>query len=170
MIPTIRMQVILSEALAGEKSVFVGREAVDEYGWRNYGEVWANHEEAYYQGPKPIISHYNNQFDVIYGAILQMMRSGAAAWYDLFDPLARHVMDIDIYHTLCDRAAYSGGLFWHTDHYRDAATSTHRTFSRVSAGRDGRPYGGGPASEHNYATGLLHYYYLTGDPDDGRRC
>ena len=25
-------------------------------------------------------------------------------------------------------------------------------------------YGGGPSNEHNYTTGLLHYYYLTGDP------
>src|SRR5262249_54864372 len=24
-------------------------------------------------------------------------------------------------------------------------------------------YGGGPCNEHNYTTGLLHYYYLTGD-------
>ena len=36
-------------------------------------------------------------------------------------------------------------------------------------GRTGRvgggPYGGGPCDEHNYTTGLLHYYYLTGDAD-----
>jgi hypothetical protein len=51
--------------------------------------------------------------------------------------------------------------------------------------RSGQPYGGGPCNEHNYTTGLLHFYYLTGDPqardavasladwvpamDDGRR-
>src|SRR5439155_23128436 len=27
----------------------------------------------------------------------------------------------------------------------------------------GKPYGGGPCNEHNYTTGLLHYYFLTGD-------
>ena len=26
-------------------------------------------------------------------------------------------------------------------------------------------YGGGPCNEHNYTSGLLHYYYLTGDPE-----
>ena len=25
-------------------------------------------------------------------------------------------------------------------------------------------YGGGPGNTHNYTTGLLHYYYCTGDP------
>jgi hypothetical protein len=73
-------------------------------------------------------------------------------------------MDIDIYHTTEDRAAYNGGMFWHTDHYRDAATSTHRAYSRANCGRVKRDYGGGPSDEHNYATGLLHYYYLTGNP------
>ena len=84
-----------------------------------------------------------------------------------------------------DQAAYNGGLFWHTDHYRDAATSTHRCYSRANRGSAGRNYGGGPCNEHNYTTGLLHYYYLTGNPqardtvlcladwviamDDGRR-
>src|SRR5205823_825595 len=28
-----------------------------------------------------------------------------------------------------------------------------------------RSYGGGPCNEHNYTTGLLHYYFLTGDPN-----
>ncbi|MEO2045793.1 MAG: hypothetical protein ABGX16_04395, partial [Pirellulales bacterium] len=59
-----------------------------------------------------------------------------------------------------DRAAYSGGLFWHTDHYKTAHTATHRTYSEKNTGD--QPYGGGPACEHNYTTGLLAYYYLTG--------
>ena len=42
------------------------------------------------------------------------------------DELAHHVVDIDIYHTTRDRAAYSGGLFWHTIHYASAGTATHR--------------------------------------------
>jgi hypothetical protein len=79
--------------------------------------------------------------------------------------LARHVTDVDIYHTDRDKAAYNGGLFWFTDHYLDAATSTHRTYSRHNAPSNGVPYGGGPGSEHAFATGLLTYYYLSGDPD-----
>ena len=76
-------------------------------------------------------------------------------------------MDIDIYHTTEDRAVYNGGLFWQTDHYLTAATSTHRTYSKANAPA-GRPYGGGPGCEHNYTTGLLYYYYLTGDTEASR--
>jgi hypothetical protein len=72
------------------------------------------------------------------------------------------VIDIDIYHTNEDRAAFNGGLFWHTDHYVDARLSTHRTYSRRNQ-KPGHAYGGGPSCEHNYTTGLLHYYFLTGN-------
>ena len=153
---------LLDRAIHGNQSFFEKREVVDEYGWRNYGDVWADHEETYYDGPRPIISHYNNQFDIVYGAVLQLMRTSDFAWYDILDPLARHVVDIDIYHTIEDKPAYNNGMFWFTDHYRDAVTSTHRTYSRANRPGDGRPYGGGPGSEHNFSTGLLYYYYLTG--------
>ena len=155
----------VTRAIDGPMSFFSGRESIDEYGWRNYGDVWADHEGAYYAGKAPVISHYNNQFDVVYGAILQWLRTSDRRWWDVAGPLARHVMDIDIYHTTRDRAAYNGGLFWFTDHYLDAATSSHRTYSRSNKPAAGQPYGGGPGSEHNFATGLLHYHYLTGDLD-----
>jgi hypothetical protein len=152
------------QAVAGPWSVAAGRETIDEYGWRNFGDIWANHEALYYIGPAPIISHYNNQFDYLGGAILQWLQSGDERWRDIFEPLAEHVMDIDRYHTERDRAAYNGGLFWFTDHYLTAATATHRTYSKANA-TAGKPYGGGPGSEHIFATGLLHYYCLTGDED-----
>lgn len=159
-----RLQKYVQEVLHGEEGLLVKREAIDEFGWRNYGDIWADHEQSYYDGTKPVISHYNNQFDIIYGAIVQLMRSGDAAWFDVFEPLARHVIDIDVYHTAEDRAAYNGGLFWITDHYMDTATATHRTYSSANRRADNKPYGGGPSTEHNYATGLLYYYFLTGDP------
>lgn len=162
--PGGRLDGELAAVVAGPRSFFARREVIDEYGWRNFGEVYADHEAAHYVGQTPIISHYNNQYDLVYGMILQYCRTGDGRWFDLLDPLARHVVDIDIYHTDQDRAAYSGGLFWHTDHYRDAATCTHRAYSRANR-IPGRPYGGGPCAEHNYTTGLLHYYYLTGDED-----
>jgi hypothetical protein len=161
--PRTPMDTYLAGALDGEMSFFAGREFIDEYGWRHYGDVFADHEALYYKGPPPIISHYNNQYDVLYGTIVQHLRSGDRRWVDLFAPLARHVIDIDIYHTARDRSAYNGGLFWHTDHYRDAATASHRAYARVNKPA-GAPYGGGPCNEHNYTSGLLHYYYLTGDP------
>ncbi len=160
-----RLEEVLSAALDGETGLAARRETIDEYGWRNYGEVHADHEAAHFEGPPPVVSHYNNQYDIVHGSAVQFLRTGDARWFDLLDPLARHVMDIDVYHTGLDRPAYAGGLFWHTDHYRDARTATHRCYSRANAGASARGYGGGPCSEHNYTTGLQHFYFLTGDPD-----
>src|SRR5436853_4454991 len=54
-------------------TLFRSREVIDEYGWRNYGDVWADHEEAYYDGPRPIISHYNNQYDLLHSFLIQFL-------------------------------------------------------------------------------------------------
>ena len=132
-------------------------------GGETIGEVYADHEAEHYNGPAPVISHYNNQYDLVNGLLLQYLRTGEAHWFGLADALARHIVDIDIYHTTRDKAAFNGGMFWHTDHYRDAATSTHRAYSRHNYA-PGDPFaGGGPSSNHNYSTGLLHYHYVTGD-------
>jgi hypothetical protein len=95
------------------------------------------------------------------------------------DELAAHVADIDIYHTTRDKAAYNGGLFWHTYHYAPADTATHRSYPKLlrklggpagldpndpKAKRSKHVYalGGGPANEQNYAAGLALHYFLTG--------
>lgn len=151
-------------AIDGDNNCFQRREIIDEYGWRHFGELYADHETAYYSGPKPIISHYNNQYDGIYGFALHYARSGDPRWFQLMRDLARHVIDIDTYHTQEDKAAYNGGLFWHTDHYTDAATCTHRTYAKKTMeGRGLKDYGGGPSNEHLYTAGLMSYYFLTGD-------
>jgi hypothetical protein len=156
---------VMDTIIEGEKSFFNRREIIDEYGWRNFGDLYADHEGLYYDGPQPVISHYNNQYDGICGFLLQYARSGDFRWLELADDLTHHVMDIDIYHTDKDKPAYNGGLFWQTDHYVDAATSTHRTYSRKTIElKKLRDYGGGPANEHNYTTGLLYYYFMTGNP------
>ena len=152
----------LRNATSGKLSLDARRASIDEYGWRNFGDVPADHEQTHYSGSNTIVSHYNNQFDMILGATLQLAATGDLKWFDLLDPLARHMMDIDIYHTSEDRAAFNGGLFWHTDHYVDAKLSTHRTYSRHNR-KPGHSYGGGPSCEHNYTTGVLHYYFLTGN-------
>lgn len=154
----------LHRATTGSFSIDARRASIDEYGWRNFGDVPADHEQTHYAGSNTIVSHYNNQFDMIFGSILQLAASGDLKWFDLLDPLARHVMDVDIYHTSSDRAAFNGGLFWHTDHYVDAHSCTHRTYSHHNQQPE-QPYGGGPGCEHNYTTGLLHYYFLTGNPE-----
>jgi len=156
----------VGQVVDGPNSFFAKREVIDEYGWRNFGDLYADHEAVKHKGPKPLVSHYNNQYDFIYGAYLLFQRTGDVRWRRLMQDLARHVMDIDVYHTNEDKSAFSGGLFWHTDHYKPALTSTHRTYSGRNA--NGGDYGGGPSNEHNYTSGLLHYYYLTGD-DEARQ-
>ena len=59
------------------------REVIDEYGWRHFGDVWADHETAYYDGPRPVISHYNNQYDVLQGFLIQFLLSGDVRWWEL---------------------------------------------------------------------------------------
>lgn len=154
---------IVNSAISGENSFFDRREIIDEYGWRNFGEIYADHESVGQDGT--LISHYNNQYDVIYGAIKQFVLTGDERWFRLFNDLAKHVADIDIYHTEQDIPDYNHGLFWHTDHYMDAKTCTHRTYSvKNKRAKNLSSYGGGPSPSHNYTTGLMFYYYLTGSP------
>lgn len=151
----------IDSIIDGADSFFAKRECVDEYGWRHFGDLYADHEAANHNGTEPFTSHYNNQYDFIYGAFVHFLRTGDERWRELMQDAARHTLDIDIYHTQSDKPAFNGGLFWHTDHHAPAATSTHRTYSRASA--SSAAYGGGPSNEHNYTSGLLHYHYLTGD-------
>lgn len=156
---------LIAEGLNGRSNFFEKREVIDEFGWRNFGDIFADHETLYQKdGEPPFISHYNNQYDPIYGFARQFALTGDRRWFQLMDDLARHVVDIDIYHTDEDRAEYNNGLFWHTDHYLDAYTATHRTFSRHNntSSTPGQT-GGGPAEEHCYSTGLLYHYCLTGN-------
>lgn len=158
-------QQLVDVAVQGDRSFFARREIIDEYGWRNFGDIYADHEAVFHQGTEAFVSHYNNQYDVIKGALIQFMRTGAPEWFQLADELAGHVADIDIYHTNQDRYEYNNGLFWHTDYHLDAATSTHRCISRKHREfKDPRFVGGGPSPAHNYATGVLYHYWLTGNP------
>ena len=153
----------IANIINGPKSFFEKRNVIDEYGWRDFGDLYADHEAVNHQVPHAFVAHYNNQYDFIYGGIVRFLRSGKSEWLVLAGDLARHVMDIDIYHTDEDKAAFNHGQFWHTDHYKEARTCTHRGFSRLNRGGN-KDYGGGPSNENDYASGLLYYYYLTGDP------
>jgi len=157
-------QALMSGVISGNASFFARREIIDEYGWRNFGDLYADHEALYYKGGLLPVSHYNNQYDPIFGAILQYARNGTREWFQLARDIASHVIDIDIYHTHSDKSAFNGGLFWHTDHYTDAATATHRTYSKkAKQTKKLKRYGGGPSNEHLYTTGLLYFHYLTGN-------
>jgi hypothetical protein len=152
-------------ALYGPNNFFIKRELVDEFGWRNFGELYADHETASYAGQNTFVSHYNNQYDPIFGFLKQYLVDGDKHWFELANDLAKHVKDIDIYQTSADKAEYNGGLFWHTDHYLEAHTSTHRSYSKY---QDSNAYqdhagGGGPGGQHCYTSGLKLHYLLTGE-------
>jgi hypothetical protein len=147
---------LVSRALDPITGFAAKNERADEYGWRNFGDLHADHESAFQPPDRPHVSHYNNQYDALAGFAIHFLRTGDRRWWRLMTDLARHVRDIDIYRTREDKAAYNGGLFWHTSHYTDAGTATHRTYPR------GAP-GGGPSSEHNYNAGLMLHYFMTGE-------
>ncbi|MEO8256563.1 MAG: hypothetical protein ABI868_04375 [Acidobacteriota bacterium] len=154
-----RYQRLVGAAIEGPDTFDHKREVIDEYGWRNFGDIYADHENAFSRTAAPIISHYNNQYDAINGAAVQFMRSADRRWWRLMSELAAHVTDIDLYHTDLDKSAFNHGLFWHTYHYVPAAMSSHRSYPRLPG-----VSGGGPANEHNYAAGLRLHWLLTGDP------
>jgi hypothetical protein len=152
-------QRLVSAAVDGSDTFVHKREFIDEYGWRHFGDIYADHENVYNTDSTPFVSHYNNQYDAIAGMTTQFMRTGDPRWWRTACELAEHVIDIDLYHCSTDKAAYNGGYFWHTFHYRDAGKSTHRAYSRQPG-----ISGGGPSDEHDYSTGLMLNYFLTGNP------
>jgi hypothetical protein len=146
---------LINVAIDGTDTFEHRREVIDEYGWRNFGDLYADHENP--NADEAFVSHYNNQYDALAGFLTRFMQTADRRWWLLANDLAAHVTNIDLYHTQRDRAAYNGGHFWHTEHYRTASTATHRAYSRRSGS-----LGGGPYSEHNYSSGLMLHHFLTG--------
>lgn len=151
---------LIAAAIDGDDTFVIKRDRIDEYGWRHYGDLYADHENSPGADPPLRVSHYNNQYDGIAGLLTQFARSGDVRWWALAQDLACHVRNVDIYWTDRDKSAFNGGLFWHTYHYVDAGRASHRSYPKLP----GVP-GGGTSVEHNYATGLMLHYLMTGDPD-----
>lgn len=158
-------QRLIEQGLVGERNFFAKREQLDEYGWRHFGDVYADHEANLDPDAEYWVSHYNNQYDLLSGFIKQHQFTGEPQWKLLADQLFEHMIYIDMYRTEVDRTEYNGGLFWHTDHYVEAETATHRTYSKRQQHNvyEGHTGGGGPSSSHCYTSGLLHYYEWTKD-------
>ena len=152
---------LIRAAIDGDDTFVHKREVIDQYGWRHFGDVYGDHENGYFKGEKPIVSHYNNQYDTVAGFTYQFLRSGDLRWHRQMIDLAAHVVDIDVYHTTEDKSAFNHGMFWHTYHYGDADTAAHRTYPRAG---QGATHGGGPSADHNYTTGLMLHSFMTGDP------
>ena len=159
------LRALILNALDSDSNFYRKREIVDQYGWRNFGDLYADHETAGYQGQEIFVSHYNNQYDPLFGFLRQYMIDGDNRWFELADDLAKHVTDIDIYHTTQDKKEYNGGLFWHTDHYLQAFTSSHRSYSKYQASGAYQDHagGGGPGGQHCYTSGLMLHYLMTGN-------
>nr|WP_136251725.1 hypothetical protein [Ningiella ruwaisensis] len=160
-------QIILKNCLNGEHNFFAKRESLDEYGWRNYGDIYADHEAHNFSGKLPFISHYNNQYDPLFGFYKQYFLTGDIKYQQLAQDLLDHTLNIDIYRSELDKPEYNHGLFWHTDHYVQAATATHRTYSKHQADNvySNHAGGGGPGAHHCYPTGLALGYYSCADED-----
>lgn len=156
---------LIALGLTHQNNFFEKREQIDEFGWRNFGDLYADHETLSFEGEQELISHYNNQYDPLYGFIRQYLLTKDEKWWQLAQDLAQHVKDIDIYHTDLDKAEYNHGLFWHTDHYLPAETASHRTYSKYQQADAYQDHagGGGPGGQHCYTTGLMLHYFLTGD-------
>ena len=156
---------IIEEGLTANNGFFQKRELIDEYGWRNFGDLYADHETLERECDGELISHYNNQYDPLYGFLRQYLSTENPQWLELANDLADHVKNIDIYHTNEDKCEYNNGLFWHTDHYLPAETASHRTYSRrqIANAYQDHAGGGGPGGQHCYTTGLMLHYFITGD-------
>ncbi|GLR70922.1 hypothetical protein [Agaribacter marinus] len=160
-----KLHSIVELGLSSESNFYEKREALDEFGWRHFGDIYADHEADTYDGDLPFVSHYNNQYDPLYGLLKQWLLDGNRKWRELADDLFDHLINIDIYRTEHDKPEYNNGLFWHTDHYVQAETATHRTYSRHQASDVYMDHagGGGPGAHHCYSSGIALYYFLTGD-------
>src|SRR5262249_1975788 len=91
---------LVASAVEGDDTFAQKRERVNEYGWRTFGDLSADHENVYYKGARrPVVSHYNNQYDAVFGFGVQFMRTGDLRWWRFMNELASHTADIDVYHT-----------------------------------------------------------------------
>jgi hypothetical protein len=162
--------------VTGKKNLVTDIEEVDEYGWRNFGDVWARNETDKTGGPhqgREVVSHYNLEYDMGYGMLLQSLRTAGVAlgprWWELAEAALRHESDIDVYHSPTDtkaRGAYAGGKFTHTQHGVETALATHRGGPHLTWSGSLRwawGQGSAPESGHFSTRGQLCYYYLTGD-------
>jgi len=155
------------------QSMLTQWERIDEFGWRHFGDSFADNEgsPAAMQQDFPLhhvdgrpISHYGNEYDVNYGILLQGLRRADPQWMWVADVKCRHYADICIYHTDADGAtAYCHGPFTHTTHDTAALRSTHRMYPSETKKYELTYSSGGPNAGHCYVASLAQHYYLTGN-------
>jgi len=161
------------EPEGGGASVVTKWEQIDEFGWRHFGDTFADNEGSppamvrdfpkHHFGNQPI-SHFGNEYDVSYTVLLQGVRRANPRWMWMADVLCRHCADICVYHTDADgAAAYRHGPFTHTTHDTATFRSTHRMYPSETHKYGLQYASGGPNAGHCYVASLAQHYYLTGD-------
>jgi len=170
---------VCAGAILSERRNFASdREQIDEYGWRNFGDVWAANERDQTGGPRQgelMVSHFNLEYDEGWGMLLQAVRTVDAkpelanAWWEYGRQALLHEADIDFHHSTVEageRPTWAGAKHTHTEHGVEAERSGHaaRPLPHVY-GTLRWPWGpgGGPESGHWNDRGIMTAYYLTGN-------
>ncbi|MBI1850404.1 MAG: DNRLRE domain-containing protein [Planctomycetes bacterium] len=111
----------------------------DEYGWLNWGD-------HYREGEKNLRYWGNNEFDFSWILLLGWLRTPGHddRFFELGRAAARHLVDVDLYHTDLD-------LFW-----ANRGMRKHDASGVTDHSRD-------PNLSHFWVDGLVLYYWLTGD-------
>ncbi len=114
-------------------------EGFDWYGWMDFGDLpWGGETGAG--------AYCSGHYDWPYGMLLQFVRSGDYAFFDLGDEITRHRMDIDQYHS-------KNGSPWLAN-FQWNEFGTHE--------RQAEPWEPNPS--HTWIKGLVLYHLLTGNP------
>ena len=115
--------VLVDAAIEGDETFERKREVIDEYGWRHFGDIYADHENPFSGEAEPLVSHYNNQYDAIAGFARSVPAHRRRPVVAADDELAAHVIDIDIYHTDATRRRTTTACSGTRIHYVAAGTS-----------------------------------------------
>jgi len=167
------------------RSVITQWERYDEYGWRDFGDLVADHEHGSFGSSwwsSNGISHYGNEYFASEGTIIQFARRGDLRYLESAVAQARHVFDIHQYHTtdVASEPAYAGGHFAHTTHGIPALRARHRVYPGEGDWDflpeldqtlfPGCPddiwditYDSGGPGDPGHLNPAYYYYFLTGD-------
>ena len=146
----------VASIVEGENSFLAKREIIDEYGWRNFGDLYADHEAVHHDGRRrssrtTTTSTTSSTAPAALPAHRRaaLARAAGRCW-------RATCIDIDIYHTSEDKAGLQRRtvLAHRSLPARRDRHASHLQPAQCPAGT----YGGGPSNEHNYTTGLLHYH------------